>query len=443
MGDADTQIQASVVITSDTTGAKRATNALNEVNAAGGKAAEGTKAAGASARVSTEDFTRMARTATAARGSMEGIGALVGQVAARIGGMAAALPVIGLLVAAFQSWRTAILAVNEAHKAQLESLRMIKVENAAAHIDALAASYSRLTKSLDNAAEAQKLLLDGQQALNEATAKQAKANLDLAEMDETAKEKDPLKQAAIKARYDRSRAGVDATLSGQSEETKMNQLLVQRTLAENKRDAAKEQLKTMGIEFAEVSSLYGTVQQQQDKKMASAFTDSGRQKVLDEYAPKLKDLDEKKQKALLNVQGAREQVDSLDRGIKGMDLQLEAQQVGLGAQATINKVSGRRADAGVTQADTEIERARLQAEADKKSTALEQARKDQEDAGLAMQASDQALAEGHYSQADQINAQRAKESADQMVADLSSALSYLTNRINQLQAVVKNLPTQQ
>jgi len=174
---------------------RRAAPALEKTGEAAGKAGKAT-------RVSTEEFARAAKMASAAGGSLEGVGAVVSQLGTRIAGFAAAIPVLGLVWAAFVSWKTVIDTLIERHREQLRLLREIKDTNIAASLDAITKAYARMNAELDRTADKQQIMLDGQIEMLKVEQDLSEAKLKMAETTELAAEKDPIKQEAIRARYE-------------------------------------------------------------------------------------------------------------------------------------------------------------------------------------------------------------------------------------------------
>jgi hypothetical protein len=445
MSDADTQIQASVVITSDTSGAQRATAALNGVNAAGGKAAEGTTAAAKSTRFSSEEFTRAARSASVLNGSMEGLGAMAHQLATKFAGIASALPVIGLMIAAFTAWKAAITAVVDAHKRNEEAMRSIKVGNLDSQIKSLADSYRRLTDEIDNTTTSQKLMLEAQQAIAESTARQEKANIDLAEISAMENEKDPLKQAVLKAGFEKQRVAVDSRLAGQSEETKMNNMWVDFTQATNQRDEAKRQLPVVSNAAAQANRLYTDVVKQRDAKMNQAESlflgDAAFKKITDEYDPKIKELQQKADDALLVAKVAREKLDAAERLLPALKMKLDAQQMALGARQTETTVSGRRASAAETSANTAVTVADLAAQKSAAEAQLPQYQQQAAEAQDYLSTIPDRISSGTYSQADQSAMLQALTSAQEQTALLQSFITRIGAEMAKQNEILRTLPT--
>ncbi len=417
---------------------KRAAPALDKTAAA-------STAAGKATRVSSEEFTRAARTASAMGGSLEGVGALISQMSSRIGGLAGSLPVIGLLWAAFTTWKTAIMAVVDAQKLQAEVLRTIKVENVAAQIASLSEAYAKLTKEIDRTSTSQKIMLQGQQAIYEASARQEKANLDLAELDETSAEKDPLKQTAIKARYDRQRGVVDSRLAGQGEETKMNQILIERTDAENRRDAAKAQLPALAQKAAEINRLYTELQVQRDEKLMllddMPHTEKAYNNVEAEYGPKIKILLEKNQEILAEMQKAREVVNTTTDTAAGLDMQIQAQVSNLGTRRTEATVADRRASLNENNATTAVSVADLAAKKAAAEAQLPQFAAQAQSAQEYLATVPDRARSGTYSQADQIAMQQALASAQEQTALLQSFIARIGKEMAKQNEILRTIPS--
>ena len=216
-------------------GAAEASKSLDSLDQSSRRAAPSLDKAAGSAKVSTEEFARSAKMATAASGSIEGIGAMIQQLGSRISGFAAAIPIIGLVYAAFTSWKTVIDTLIERHREQLRLLRSIKDSNAAAALDSITKAYERMNTELERTADKQRIMLAGQTEMLKVEQELSEAKLKMAETAELASEKDPVKQDAIRARYEsvqqagRSRSSIalqQLKVGGMSQELSTNDELL-------------------------------------------------------------------------------------------------------------------------------------------------------------------------------------------------------------------------
>ena len=98
------QIQIDIKSTADTAGLDKSAAALQGVD----KAGAGTQK---SLVNSSQGFSAASAAASAANGSVQGVAAALGQLAPKLQALNAALPVIGLLMAAYTAWKRAIDAL--------------------------------------------------------------------------------------------------------------------------------------------------------------------------------------------------------------------------------------------------------------------------------------------------------------------------------------------
>ncbi len=197
-------------------GAQDATKGLNALSDAGNRAAPAMNKAAGAAKVSIEEFSRAARMASAAGGSIEGVGSVVQMLGTRIAGAAAAIPILGLAYAAFASWKLVIDTLIERHREQARLLRSIKDGNAVAGLDSITKAYERMSTALDRVTDKTHIMMDGQMEMLKVDQELNDAKLKAAETTELAAEKDPIKQDAIRARYaaaqQSGRSSTDANL---------------------------------------------------------------------------------------------------------------------------------------------------------------------------------------------------------------------------------------
>jgi len=376
-----------------------------------------------SARVSVEDFTRAARSASVLSGSMEGLGALAQQVAARFAGVAAALPVIGLLIAAFTAWKAAITAVTDAQKAAAASLRDITATNSENAVRNMAKAFDDLQKSISLAADEQKRFVDGQQAMADAQKELTLANIDAAEQAELSKEADPLRQAVIRARFAEQRSGVNTSAATEAEMRKADSLDRQRSLAELSQQSASEQVSALRGEFARASATGTSLSKKQRAAMNSAWTPLGVEKAGAALQPE-RDRNLKEQQDLLEqIKSARQLEDKSRLDADSTRTLLEAQLVRVQAARVSGSTTTTAAAAGTTSATTAASVAELAAQRSAAEAQL---------GPLAAQASTaqdylatipDRIASGTYSQADQGTMIQALNSAQEQTALLQSFIS--------------------
>jgi hypothetical protein len=392
---------------------RRAAPALEKTGEAAGKAGKAT-------RVSTEEFARAAKMASAAGGSLEGVGAVVSQLGTRIAGFAAALPVLGLVWAAFVSWKTVIDTLIERHREQLRLLREIKDTNIAASLDAITKAYARMNAELDRTADKQQIMLDGQIEMLKVEQDLSEAKLKMAETAELAAEKDPIKQEAIRARYEamqqtgRASSGIalqQMKIGGMNQELSTND---ERLF--NKRTREQDLL---GIMEAVSASATDSNLSQEERKTALA----AQQEAANEIATNRK---EQQQLELRNEKLA-DQIAVETKRVEVMRLTASDAQTRQGWEVQKQDARVRVADLAAQKSAAE---AQLTQATDSATTAKEY-----------LTTVPERIASGTYSQADQSAMLQALASAQEQTALLQSFISRIGQELSKQNEILRTIHT--
>jgi len=394
-----------------------------------------------SARVSVEDFTRAARSASVLTGSMEGLGALASQVATRFTAVASALPVIGLLIAAFTAWKAAINAVTESQKAAAASLRDITATNSENAVRNMAKAFDDLQKSIANAGEEQKRFVDGQQAMAEAQKALTLANIDAAEQAALSNEADPLKQAVIKARFAEQRASVTATSDTETEARKADMLDRQRALAEMAQQSAAEQAAALQTEYSRTSLRGATLAEKQKTAMDAAWTPKGVEtagailqperdrnlKELQDLAAQIKAAKDAEAKARLDADSTRTLLDA-------QLIRVQASRVTAGTTTTAAAATTTAATTAVTSADLAAQRTAAEAQLGPLAAQASTAQ-------AYLSTIPDRISSGTYSQADQSAMLQALTSAQEQTALLQSFITRIGAEMSKQNEILRTLPS--
>lgn len=419
---------------------RRAAPALDKTGEAAGKAGKAT-------RVSAEEFTRAARSASVLTGSMEGLGALVSQVATRFAGIAKALPVIGAVIALVNVWYETIMAVVAAQKAAAASLRDITAGNADGRIHALAESFEKLQKSISKAADEEKRYVEGQQAMADSERDLTLAKLDADEQSALSKEPDPLKQAVIKAQFSERRVGVSSSAAVEAEMRKRDSLGRQRSLSELAAGGADEQVAALLSEYQSVSARGGSLAAKQKKAMDGAwftsrfaipFSDTA---AGNELQPE-RDRNLKQQQTLQEEIKAAKELGDKSRGDAAYTSILLAAQSNRIQQSTISsRTTATAAAAGTTTATTAVSVADLAAQRAAAEAQLPQYQQQASTAQEYLSTIPDRIASGTYSQADQAAMQRALAAAEEQTALLQSFISRIGQEMSKQNEILRTLPS--
>lgn len=363
------QIQIDIKSTADTAGLDKSAAALQGVDKAGA-------GAGKSLVNSSQGFSAASAAASAANGSVQGVAAALGQLAPKLQALNAALPVIGLLMAAFTAWKRAIDALTESQERQAAGLREITSGNIAAGIDTVAASYDRLRQSIDEASQAQDDMLAGERAMAAARRDRELAEIELGKQQALAGEADPLKRRAIEADAAARAAGVQAAY-GQGDEARTAAALAgRRDAAQARAQAAGTQEDVLTRRLAAALKAQGDVISLQTRARDDAWTPRGAEKAAARYTPEIAELGSAIADIGADLKAARDERIAAEAEVRRAESDIAANAVASGARGIARQAAAVAAGAGVSQAE-----AAIQARAD--AERAETAKREQAEAALA------------------------------------------------------------
>jgi hypothetical protein len=394
-----------------------------------------------STRVSVEEFTRAARSASVLTGSMEGLGALVSQVATRFTALASALPVIGLLIAAFTAWKAAINAVIESQKAAAASLRDIKSQNFANGVNSMAEAYARLDKSIASANAKQKIFLEGQDAMEEAQHQLALASLAADKQAALSKETDPLKRALISAQFEEQLTGLNAGRARQKDARKLEALDATVVSASEERRAREDSIREMQARYSQGSKAGAELMAAQRTAMDAAWTPRGRESAGKEYQDEINKNTESQKQLAEQIKKAQDDANSAALTEENARNLINAQLIQTQATKKFSGVSIADSASGTTAATTAVSMADLAAQ---KSAAEAQLPQYQQQAAAAqdyLSTIPDRISSGTYSQADQSAMLQALTSAQEQTALLQSFITRIGAEMSKQNEILRTLPS--
>jgi hypothetical protein len=162
-----------VTIRVGTTGTAEAQRELTRVGSAGQQAQKGAMSA-------QQGFSAASAAASAAGGNIQGLAAARGQMLPRFQALQAALPAVGLAMAAFAAWKKVIDELNESQERLAKGLRDTQADNFRGQIDMLARAYKMMTAEIAKAGSEQQAFIAQVDALASAQERQAAAELRIA-----------------------------------------------------------------------------------------------------------------------------------------------------------------------------------------------------------------------------------------------------------------------
>jgi hypothetical protein len=302
----------------------------------------------------------------------------------------------------------------------------------------LAASYAGLQKSIAEAGEEQKRFVDGQQAMADAQKALTLANIDAAEQDALIKEADPLKQAAIKARFAEQRSNANTTYDTETEARKADMLGRQISLAEIAQQTAAAQVSALQAEFASTSHAGGILAEKQRVAMNSAWTELGAGIAGAKWQPErdrnLKGL----QDIAAQIKEARKTESDSRRDAESARTLLDAQLIRVQASRVSGATSTRSSSASVIGADNAITAAELVRQRSSAEEQLRQAQDQAVNAQAFVDGTPSRIAAGTYSFSDNANALQALAASQEQTVLLRNYLEQIGRELSKQNEILRN-----
>jgi hypothetical protein len=399
-------------------GAQSAAKGLTDVETAAARTAPAMNKAAGATRVSAEEFSRAARMASAAGGSMEGIGAIIQQLGSRIAGLAAAIPVIGLVFAAFTAWKTVITTLIERHREHERLLRSIKDSNAAGAIDSITKSYDRMTTAIERAAEEHRLFMEGQMEMVKVEQELTAAKLKSDETAELMAEPDATKQDAIRARYEAlqqaSSSGSDIAIQSMKADNVSHDISVAEQQLAAKQEKEPALLRIVAERGAAVAAADRSPEEKAAAQDAQAKAAAEVAKNRDEQSKLAAQID--RMRVQLNVELKRLDVMKLS----GSDTQAR------------QGMEVRKQEERVRVAETEAQRAAMEQQRGEAASQLLAWQAQAASAQSVIDAAQSRIDAGTFSAADNASAIQARSAAEDPIAQLTAFLTDLDAKLQLL-----------
>lgn len=183
-----------VTIRVGTTGTAEAQRELTRVGSAGQQAQKGAMSAQAG-------FAAAGASASAAGGSLQSMASALGQMLPKFNKLQAALPAVGLAMAAFAAWKKVVDELNAAHERLAAGVRDIQAGNLKGEIDMLARAYKMMSAEIAKAGSEQQAFIAQVDALASAQERQAAAELRIAKAAALKGAKSPEERERVEQAY--------------------------------------------------------------------------------------------------------------------------------------------------------------------------------------------------------------------------------------------------
>lgn len=276
-------------------------------------------------------FAALGQTAAASSGSVGGLASALGNMAQQIPALAGSAGPIGLAIAAFMAWKSAVDAVRAAQDDLAKGLRDTAAGNSEAAIKSLSKAYEDLQEAIADAADEAQRYTDAESSKDDARTKADLAALEL----EKAQRKAALDPAdtfggrRLDLDMAEKRAAIEDAAAQRKADRELAALRAKAAAAQASKTAAADYMDDQQSEFAGLGAQYSFVANETRKRVSSPWqTSAMRQKAAEEGAREMDRIAAAMEKAAENMKAAAETMKAADR-----------EQYTLGQQAEVNLIN--------------------------------------------------------------------------------------------------------
>lgn len=350
-----------------------------------GKAAESTDkktvAAGKGGIDAAKGFATLGQTAAASSGSIGGLASALGGMAQQLPALAGMAGPIGLAVAAFMAWKSAIDAVIDSQASLDKGLRDTAAGNVEAGVRSLIRYYNDLQKAIANAADEARMYADAEASKDDA---QTKADLAALELDRSRRlaslaPGDTLGARAIDLDAAERRASIEDAAAKRRSDRELAALRAQESVSFAAMNAAQVQRGELEGRFSELGGQYAHLNQKaaNAKPLPWVFTEQGKakakEKAYEKAGPELERIAAAMEKVAEEIRAATDTVAKEQRAQYGLSQQAEINLIGRGTLASQQQAGGFQRSAASASLSRDVAAAREAAQAEAQASRQAQA----------------------------------------------------------------------
>jgi len=280
---ADRNIDIRIRANSNAAGEIDKTNrSLDNLDKSQGKAAKSAKASKEASVSAGQGFASVGQAASvAASGGLGPLSAALGGLSQQLPSLAAAAGPIGLVIAAFTAWKSAIDAVIKAGEDLRANITDIQLGNAESGVRRLNESYKELTGQLSAAAAELSRFYNAQSAGDDAVkrAELAKLELEYAERKAALDPSDTFGSRRLDLDISQRKAAIEEAASARALQREQTAISQQTDLTRTEFVAAQSQQSALADKAAELLAQQALISERARNKAAGKWTSAGREEV--------------------------------------------------------------------------------------------------------------------------------------------------------------------
>ncbi len=331
----------------------------------------------------------MGQAAAASNGSIGGLASALGGMDQQLPALAGAAGPIGLAVAAFMSWKSAIDAVRDAKAGLEKGLRDTAAGNSEAAIKSLSKAYEDLQDAIADAADEAQRYTDAESSKDDARTKADLAALELEKAQRTAKLNPDDKFGGRRLDLDMAekRAAIEDAAAQRKADRELAALRAQAAAAQAAKNAASDYMTEQEGEFSDLGGQYAAVNakaQSANRWWAVTGTAQGRVKeaAYKEAQPELARISAAMEQAAANMKDAADTMKQADREQYTLSQRAEVTLINRDTLATSRRTGAttRGTDVAVYSRDMEADRLARQQQAAERQAATQSERMSRADA---------------------------------------------------------------
>lgn len=356
--------------------ATKSVDALSKKTEESAKSGDKAKEGGLNA---AKGFAAMGQTAAASSGSVSGVAAALGGMAQQLPALAGAAGPIGLAIAAFLAWKSAIDAVIKAKEGLEAGLRDTAAGNSEAAIKSLSKAYENLQDAIANAADEAQRYADAESSKDDARTQADLAALELEKAQRTASLDPSDKFGGRRLDLDMAekRAAIEDAAAQRRADRELANIRARAAAAQAAKVAAAESMDDNQSEFASLGSQYAKISDRTRQQHDKAWTPWGKLAASEEGAREMDRLAAAMEAAASAMKSAAETMAASDRDQYTLSQQAEVNLINRGTLATQRRTGSvlrGNASADYSRDVDADRRAKQQQEAERQASIQEQRR---------------------------------------------------------------------
>ncbi len=257
----------------------------------------------------------MGQAAAASNGSIGGLASALGGMDQQLPALAGAAGPIGLAVAAFMSWKSAIDAVRDAKAGLEKGLRDTAAGNSEAAIKSLTKAYDALQNAIADAADEAQRYTDAESSKDDARTKADLAALELEKARRTAAldPSDTFGSRRLDLDMAERRAAIEDAAAQRKADRELAAIRAKAAAAQAAKAAASDYMTEQQGEFSDLGDQYANVADRTRKRIDKSWTPKAKQAAAEEGAREMDRLAAAMEKAAANMKAAADTMKQADR----------------------------------------------------------------------------------------------------------------------------------